>query len=167
MKPLVLLLCCTLLAGCTSPFEKTAEKSSGDTLLAPSIAAKAKPDDVKKDVKAQGEWLDSYRGDWNRTAARAFGATEVDQLPQIIEMHPATYPPDMHLLNKQATVMVDFIVDKDGTVVYAFPVEMDAQPFQFTASAIVAVWSWKFHPALKNGQPVKVRMRVPIKFRID
>ena len=167
MKLLVPLFFSALASSCVSPFDKPVAKSSGDTLLAPSTAAKASPEDVKKDVKAQAEWLGAYQTEWNKTSARTLGASEVDQLPQINEMHSPTYPPDMHQLNKQATVMIDFVVDKDGTVLSAIPADINAQQFQFTASAVVAVWSWKFHPALKNGQPVKVRMRVPIIFRLD
>lgn len=167
MKPLVPLFFCALLSGCLTTGSEPAAKSSGDTLLTPSTAAKAKPEDVEKDVKAQSEWLDVYQTEWNRTSGKTLKASEVDQLPQIIEMHSATYPPDMHALNKQATVLVDFVVDVDGTVLSAIPVDPNAQPFPFSASAVVAVWSWKFHPALKDGKPVKVRMRVPIEFRLD
>ena len=167
MKLLVPLFFSALASSCVSPFEKPPTKTSGDTLLAPSTAAKASPGDAQKDVKAQAEWLGAYQAEWNKTSSRSLAAAEVDQLPQIIEMHSPTYPPDMHQLNKQATVMIDFVVDKDGTVLSAIPADINAQQFQFTASAVVAVWGWKFHPALKAGQPVKVRMRVPIIFRLD
>ena len=167
MKLLVPLFFSALASSCVSPSDKPVAKSSGDTLLAPSSTAKASPEEVKKDVKAQAEWLGVYQTEWNRSSSRSLVPAEVDQLPKIIEMHSPTYPPDMHQLNKQATVMIDFVVDKDGTVLSAIPADINAQPFQFTASAVVAVWSWKFHPALKDGQPVKARMRVPIIFQRD
>lgn len=167
MKLFVLLFLSALASGCMTPSEKPAASSSGDTLLTPSSTAKTSPEEAQKAVKAQSEWLGTYQSEWNKTSARSLGASEVDQLPRIIEMHSATYPPDMHQLNKQATVLIDFVVDRDGTVLSAVPADINAQPFQFSASATVAVWSWKFHPALKDGQPVKVRMRVPIIFRID
>ena len=167
MKLLVPLFFSAMAGSCVSPFDKPAPKSNSDTLLAPSIAAKANAADAKMDVEAQTARLDSYQAEWNRTASHSLSAAEVDQLPQIVEMHAATYPPDMHLLHKEATVLIDFIVDKDGTVISAIPADMDAQPFPFIASAVVSVWSWKFHPALKAGQPVKAHMRVPIVFRLN
>lgn len=166
MKLLVPLFFSAIASSCVSPFDKPA-KTSGDTLLAPSSAAKASPGEAQKDVKAQAEWLGTYQTEWNRTSARSLSSAEVDQLPKIIEMHSATYPPDMHQLNKEATVLIDFVVDQDGTVLSAVPADINAQAFPFSASATVAVWSWKFHPALKDGKPVKVRMRVPIVFRLD
>jgi len=167
MKLLVPLLFSALAGSCVSPFDKPAAPSNSDTLLAPSVAAKANAADAKMDVEAQAARLNSYQAEWNRNATHALSAAEVDQLPRIVEMHAATYPPDMHLLHKEATVLIDFIVDQDGTVVSAYPADIDAQPFQFTASALVSVWSWKFHPALKAGQPVKAHMRVPIVFRLN
>lgn len=167
MKLLVPLFFSALASSCVSTSDKPAAKSSGDTLLAPSSVAKISPAEAQKAEKDQAEWLGVYQTEWNKTSSRSLVATEVDKLPQIMEMHSPTYPPDMHQLNKQATVMIDFVVDKDGTVLSAIPTDINAQPFQFSASAVVAVWSWKFHPALKDGQPVKVRMRVPIVFRLD
>ena len=167
MKLLVPLFFSALASSCVSPFNKPVPPSGGDTLLTPSSTAKTSPEEAQKAVKAQSEWLGTYQAEWNKTSARSLGASEVDQLPQIIEMHSPTYPPDMHLLNKQATVLIDFVVDRDGTVLSAVPADINAQAFPFSASATVAVWSWKFRPALKDGQPVKVRMRVPIIFRLD
>lgn len=78
-----------------------------------------------------------------------------------IEPH---YPADLRARRIEGRVMVDFVVEPDGTVasVHALPA---AQP-EFAAAAVAAVRQWTFRPRYKRGKAVATRMRVPVVFRL-
>jgi TonB family protein len=61
-----------------------------------------------------------------------------------------------------ATVTVIFLLDEGGRV--SDPVVESSSDEAFNHAALEAVKTWRFEPGLKDGQPVYVRMRVPITF---
>ncbi|MCU0224718.1 MAG: energy transducer TonB [Acidobacteria bacterium] len=58
-----------------------------------------------------------------------------------------------------------FIVDKDGRVVNP-KVEKSDHP-AFERPALDAVRQWKFEPAVRGGEKVASKMRIPIRFSIS
>ena len=60
-------------------------------------------------------------------------------------------------------VMVEFIIDKDGTVVE--PVIIDTFNVSFNEVILDKVRRMRFSPPIQNGIPVRVRYKLPITFR--
>ena len=60
-------------------------------------------------------------------------------------------------------VMVQFIIDKDGTVTE--PKIVDTFNVSFNEVILDKVKRMTFSPPIQNGRPVRVRYRLPIKFK--
>jgi protein TonB len=93
----------------------------------------------------------------------AFSMSEIDQRPRPVHQVAGAYPAEMRARNVEGVVTLIFIVDDTGRVVNP-RVEKSSHP-QFEAPALAAVRQWKFEPAIKAGQRVSCRMRVPIRFQ--
>jgi protein TonB len=93
----------------------------------------------------------------------AFSMSEIDQRPRPVHQVAGAYPSEMRARNVEGVVTLIFIVDDTGRVVNP-RVEKSSHP-QFEAPALAAVRQWKFEPAIKGGQRVSCRMRVPIRFQ--
>ncbi|HEY5138388.1 MAG TPA: energy transducer TonB, partial [Methylococcales bacterium] len=63
----------------------------------------------------------------------------------------------------EGVVSVIFVVDQTGRVINPH-VEKSTQQ-EFEKPAVDAVKQWKFEPAIKAGQRVACKMRVPIRFQ--
>jgi protein TonB len=62
----------------------------------------------------------------------------------------------------EGVVTVIFVVDSSGKV--AGPRVEKSSHAEFDRPALDAVKQWKFEPAVKGGQRVACKMRVPIRF---
>lgn len=93
----------------------------------------------------------------------AFSLSEIDQRPRAIHQVAGAFPADMRAKNIDGVVTLIFIVDETGRVINP-RVEKSSHP-EFDAPALEAVRQWKFEPAIKGGQRVSCRMRVPIRFQ--
>ena len=65
--------------------------------------------------------------------------------------------------NMTGNVMVQFIIDKDGTVVE--PEIVDTFNVSFNEVILDKVRQMRFSPPIQNGIPVRVRYKLPIKFK--
>ena len=65
--------------------------------------------------------------------------------------------------NMTGNVMVQFIIDKDGTVVE--PEIVDTFNISFNEVILDKVRQMKFSPPIQNGVPVRVRYKLPITFK--
>ena len=83
-------------------------------------------------------------------------AFELDPLPDFTEEQRRRLP---------ATVDVLFVVERDGSVELA-RVQSSSDPL-FDDAALEVVRSWRFAPGKRDGEPVRVRMRAPFRFRAD
>ncbi len=72
------------------------------------------------------------------------------------------YPKELESERIRGEVLVDFIVDTNGTVQNASAVRQSDK--RFVSSAVAAVLNWKFRPGLKNGVAVRTHLQVPIIF---
>lgn len=93
----------------------------------------------------------------------AFSMSEIDQRPRPTHQVAGAYPPSMRTRNVEGVVTLLFIVDETGRVVSP-KIEKSSHP-EFEAPALEAVRQWRFEPAIKGGQRVSCRMRVPIRFQ--
>lgn len=93
----------------------------------------------------------------------AFNLTEIDQKPRAVFQAAPNYPANMRGRKVEGVVTVIFIVDADGRV--ANPRIERSSDSAFEKPALEAVRKWKFEPAVKGGQRVACKMRVPIRFQ--
>ncbi|MFM8697880.1 MAG: energy transducer TonB [Phycisphaerales bacterium] len=93
----------------------------------------------------------------------AFSMSEIDQRPRAVHQVAAGYPQAMRAARVEGIVTLIFIVDETGRVVNP-RVEKSSHP-EFEAPALESVRQWRFEPAVKGGQRVGCRMRVPIRFQ--
>jgi periplasmic protein TonB len=90
-----------------------------------------------------------------------FVAVEVEPVA-IVEVKPA-YPEMARLAEVEGTVYVKVLVDKEGKVKKAVPVE---GPEIFYEEAIKASMQWVFKPAIQHDQPVPVWVVIPFRFNV-
>lgn len=96
--------------------------------------------------------------------ASAFGATDAatqfDKAPLPVKAPPPAYPEALKGTNGLVAVVV--VVNEDGSVAEASVSKSSDAGFE--APALEAIAKWKFKPAEVNGQPVKCKITVPIRF---
>jgi protein TonB len=91
-----------------------------------------------------------------------FSIADLDQKPRAVFQTPPNYPVDLRRRKIEGSVQVLFVVDEDGKVVDP-KIEKTSNP-GFDAPALEAVRRWKFEPGTRNGQKVRFRMRIPVRF---
>jgi TonB family protein len=74
------------------------------------------------------------------------------------------YPPSARLAKKEGDVQIGLVVGIDGvphdiTVVTSLDKDFDAK-------AIEAIQGWRFKPAMKNGEPVEMPIKVWVEFHL-
>lgn len=96
----------------------------------------------------------------------SFSLKEADQAPKVKQPQARPkYPRDMRRANISGSVVVQFIVSKEGNVIDAKAVK-SSHP-EFIDAAVEAVSKWKYEPALKDGRAVNCRMMIPIQFNLN
>ena len=93
----------------------------------------------------------------------AFSLSEIDQKPRAVHQAAPMYPSEMRSKKIEGLVTVLFVVDSTGKVTNLRIEKSSAAAFE--KPAIDAVKRWKFEPAVKGGERVACRMRVPIRFQ--
>jgi TonB family protein len=99
---------------------------------------------------------------WCVVRNRAPYFSSVDFKPVPIDQRKPILPEGTQRLGKRANVTIEFTVNTNGAV--ENPTVYYASDPECGESALAAVQTWKFEPALKKGRPVQCRMRVPIEF---
>jgi protein TonB len=100
-------------------------------------------------------------GSLDQNLENAFSLSEIDQKPRVIFQAAPVYPSGMRSI--EGVVSVIFVVDQTGKVINPRVEKSTHQEFE--KPAIYAVKQWKFEPAIKAGQRVSCKMRVPIRFQ--
>lgn len=85
-----------------------------------------------------------------------------DTPPKPLKQERPVYPIGLRYAGVIGRVTVEAILDEQGSVAEVHVVRSN-NPF-FERPAIDAVMKWKFTPALKHGQPVRVRIQQDIRF---
>lgn len=91
--------------------------------------------------------------------------TKVDENPVPIKTPPPKYPDSMKREGSSGVVAVVIVIDEKGNI-DTCSVSKSSHP-DFDKPALDAVRNWKFKPAKKDGNPVKVRVTIPLRFNID
>ena len=85
---------------------------------------------------------------------------EFDKPPVPVLTPPPAYPSAMK--GTAGIVSLIVVIDTDGTVAQATVAKSTDAAFE--APSLEAISKWKFKPAEVNGQPVKAKINVPIRF---
>jgi protein TonB len=91
--------------------------------------------------------------------------TKVDENPVPLKTPPPRYPPSLRNEGISGVVAVIIVIDEKGSILTS-SVAKSSNP-EFEKPALEAVKSWKFKPAKKDGNPVKVRVTVPLRFNVS
>jgi protein TonB len=94
-----------------------------------------------------------------------FDISKLDQVPVPTFQARPQYPFEMRRAGISGQVIVDFIVDANGTVRDAFAAQSTQREFE--SAAVQAVSKWRFKPGRKGGRVVNTHMQVPIVFTLD
>jgi protein TonB len=86
---------------------------------------------------------------------------DLDQKPRAISQPNPALTADLRR-KAPGTVHVIFVVDQSGRV--ESPLVQKSTDPVFERPALAAIKRWKFEPGMKNGKPVRFKMRVPITF---
>ncbi len=89
-------------------------------------------------------------------------SAELDERPKVIRQVSPSYPRALKDDGLTGQAEIEFIISKDGTVM--FPHCVSATHEDFGWAAAVAVAQWRYQPPQKGGKNVEVRMSVPILF---
>lgn len=93
----------------------------------------------------------------------AFSLADIDQKPRAVFQVAPMFPSEMRGKKVQGQVTLIFVVDAAGKVT-ELRVEKSSHP-AFERPALDAVKQWKFEPAVKGGQQVACKMRLPMRFQ--
>ena len=85
-----------------------------------------------------------------------------DAVPIVVKQVPPDYPKELAKKRIKGEAVVEFVVEKDGTVQTGKIVSQTDE--LFGRAALACVKKWKFKPGTKAGAPVRVLMQVPIQF---
>lgn len=89
-------------------------------------------------------------------------STDLDERPKVIQQVSPAYPRALKDDGLTGQAEIEFIIDRDGRVL--FPRIVSASHEDFGWAAATAVAQWRFQPPQKAGHNVEARMTVPILF---
>lgn len=91
--------------------------------------------------------------------------TKVDENPVPVKTPPPRYPDSLKREGVSGVVAVVIVIDEKGGIMDC-KIAKSSHP-DFERPALEAVKNWKFKPAKKDGNPVKVRVTVPLRFNVE
>jgi serine/threonine-protein kinase len=86
------------------------------------------------------------------------------KLPRILTSIPPAYPPAAERLRRDATVVVEALVDENGKVLEVRVSRPDPSRFGFNEAAKAAALATTFEPATKDGVPVRIWFPMKLSF---
>jgi periplasmic protein TonB len=94
----------------------------------------------------------------------AFGDGDVNVPARLLAAAPLVYPPAARNADIEQDVAVDIVVDAGGRVVSARAAA--SAGYGLDVAAVRAIRDYRFSPAMRAGNPVAVRMRWTVQFRL-
>lgn len=95
----------------------------------------------------------------------AFSLSDLEKRPEVVSSVAPVYPADMRKARIEGAVTLIFVLNAQGQV-EGLSVQRSSRP-EFERPAMDAVRKWKFTPGMKDGEPVRTYMKLPIRFRIN
>jgi len=96
--------------------------------------------------------------------AHIYDSTSVTVRPKRIGGKPVHYPEDLKRARISGEAIVEVVIDARGYPEPGSVVVIGATYSAFGAAAARAITESCYSPGLRDGQPVRVRLAVPIKF---
>ena len=124
-----------------------------------AVSATAEAPKVQEEVKV----LVKPKAVVRRAGHEPIRITEDVTPPRAVSMQPPEYPEAAKAAGIEGTVVVRYVVSEAGEVK---DVEAVRGPAELVAVCIAAVRSWRFMPAIKDGQAVAVQRLATFPFRI-
>lgn len=90
----------------------------------------------------------------------------VQEMPTIIKEEKPVYPEVALLTNREATVWVKALVDKEGKVREARVAKSSGMNVGFDEAALEAAYKNFYKPAIQNGRPVAIWVTYPVEFKL-
>ena len=97
-------------------------------------------------------------------AGETLGESLVSTRAQLLVGGSPSYPAEARRAEVEARVPLEIVVDTAGRVVEARVLK--AAGYGFDEAATTAVKGYRFSPALREGKPVRVRMRWSVQFQL-
>lgn len=97
--------------------------------------------------------------------AQAETVTPVLEHPVLTTLVTPDYPMFLRQAGVSGEALVEGVLGKDGRMSGVRVVQ--ASNPAFAGAARTAVTDWRFSPARQNGEPVSLRVRVPVTFRLE
>lgn len=94
----------------------------------------------------------------------AFDVADLEKRPEAISQIPPLYPPELRKAKIEGQVTLVFVLSEGGRVEEP-RVENSSRP-EFEKPALEAIRKWRFRPGIKDGQPVRTYVRIPMRFRL-
>jgi protein TonB len=94
----------------------------------------------------------------------AFNVADLEKRPEAVSQTPPTYPPELRKAKIEGVVTLVFVLSEEGRVEDP-RVDTSSRP-EFEKPALDAIRKWRFKPGMKDGQPVRTYIRVPMRFRV-
>ena len=98
----------------------------------------------------------------SQAVLQAVAITDDITPPRLAEVASPEYTAEAKKNKIEGSVTVAIVVDKKGDVVDAKVVK--GLGYGLDENAIIAVKEWKYKPAQKDGEPIAVKMEVPVEF---
>lgn len=108
----------------------------------------------------------SERGSVTSSAGSSDSTLAFDEPPVSIKIFAPEYPPEARQARMEGLVLVEVIVSETGRVVHAEVIRSDTVPMLESASVRAALLSL-FRPALHAGVPVRARVVLPFRFKLN
>ena len=89
---------------------------------------------------------------------------DLDAPPEVVYQVVPIYPEELKSQQIRGEVLVAFMVERDGRVGEVEVIQ--ASHPGLGEAALQAVRQWRFEPPRYHGQPVRVRLQVPIRFGV-
>lgn len=104
-------------------------------------------------------------GDGGSVSSDVFDVSELDQRARPVYQASPMYPGEMRQKKVEGVVNVVFIVDVQGRVLN--PKVEKSTHEAFDRPALDAVRQWRFEPAVRGGEKVQSKVRIPIRFSLS
>lgn len=108
-----------------------------------------------------GSW-----SDWVPASAGYWNLSDVDQHPVPLTQMKPMYPLRARNAGIEGFVVLEMMVDEQGRMGQVAVTEADP-PGYFEQAALRSASTWRFSAAVKDGQPVAVRVIQKLTFRLD
>lgn len=90
----------------------------------------------------------------------------VQEMPTVVKEEKPLYPEVAQLTNREGTVWVKALVDKEGRVKEARIAKSSGMNVGFDEAALEAAYKNIYRPAIQNGKPVAIWVTYPVEFKL-